>query len=63
MSIFPTPPSLDDLYEYEEISSFLPDSTYQFISKPFPYLKRRMNQAKACKAKAIPTIPLSVAQA
>jgi hypothetical protein len=32
-------------------------------SKPFPYLKRKMNQAKACKTKAIPTIPLSVAQA
>jgi hypothetical protein len=62
-SIFPSPPSLDDLYEYEEISSFLSDSNYQFMSKPFPYLKRRMNQAKARKAKAIPTIPLSVSQA
>ena len=62
-SIFPSPPSLDDLYEYEEISSFLSDSTYQVLSKPFLYLKRRLNQFKACKAKALPNIPLSISQA
>jgi hypothetical protein len=50
-SIFQTPPSLHDLYEYEE------DSYYQFLSKPFLYIKRRMNQFKACKAKAILNIP------
>ena len=62
-SMLQTPLSLDDLYEYEEISSFLSDSNYQFVPQPFPYLKRRLNQFKASKAKALPNIPLSLSQA
>jgi len=42
-SIFSTPPSLDDLYEYVEFSPFLSDSNYQLTFKSFPYLKRQMN--------------------
>jgi hypothetical protein len=62
-SIFSTPPSLDDLYEYEEIDSFLQDSNYRFDSSPYPYLRRRVNQLIAQKRLQIPTIPLSVDQA
>ena len=47
----------------KKISSFLSDSSYQFLSKPFRYLKRRMKKFKACKVKATPTKPLSVSQA
>ena len=56
-SIVSTTPTLDDLYDYEEISSFLSDPNYHFTSKSFRYLKRRMFQFKACHAKANPTIP------
>ena len=62
-SIFSTPPSLDDLYEYEEIDSFLQDSNYRFDSRSYPYLRRRVNQLIAQKRLKMPTIPLSVDQA
>jgi len=62
-SIFATPPSLDDLYEYEHVETFLQDANYRFDTKSFPYLRRRMNQVKAQLKLGMPTIPLSVEQA
>jgi len=63
MSIFLAPSSLDDLYEYEEIFSFLSDFNYQFTSSPFSYLNRFLNQIKICLSKTIQTIPMYVSQA
>ena len=62
-SIFSAPPSLEDLFEYEEINSFLQDSNYRFDSSPYPYLRRRVNQLLTQKRLHMPTIPLSVDQA
>jgi hypothetical protein len=62
-SIFATPPSLADLYEYEHVETFNQDSNYRFDTKSYPYLRRRVNQLKAQKKLGLPTIPLSVEQA
>ena len=53
----------DDLYEYEEIDSFLQDSNYRFDSRSYSYLRRRVTQLVAQKCLKMPTIPLSVDQA
>ena len=56
-------PSLDDLYEYEEIESVLKDTQYEFTSPSYKYLKRRINQLKTRQTHVVPSIPLSVQQA
>jgi len=57
-SIFSVLPSLDDIYKYQGISSFILDCNNQFTSSHFPYLKRCLNRVKR-----IPTIPASGSQA
>ena len=62
-SMFPSPPSLDALYEYEQVDSLLQDTNYRFDTKSFPYLRRRVIQLKTQKKLGIPTIPISIEQA
>ena len=62
-STFSVPPSLDDLFEYEEIDQFLADKNYVFTSPVQSYLRRKAHQLKVQKEKGIPSIPLSIDQA
>ena len=62
-SVFSAPPSLDDLFEYEEADQFLADKNYGFTSPAQSYVRRKISQLKVPKEKALPKIPLSIDQA
>jgi len=62
-SVFSSPPSNPDMYEYEGIDFFLAETQCKFTSKHVRYLKRRITQLKTRKQYILPTIPLSVTQA
>jgi len=62
-SVFSSPPSNDDMYEYEGVDFLLADTQYEFTTKKIQFLQRRINQLKTKKKYVLPTIPLSVRQA